>query len=79
MVGGVLHLQPELQVPPLRAARWLCAGEERALDAVVIDEMVGIDRTLVPFRSYSWHLLASPADSPTAAEEIRGLLLDPYL
>lgn len=59
VVSRVLHLQPEFQVPLLRAARWLGSVDDCTLDTVVLDEVVGINRPLMNLRRCSLHVASS--------------------
>lgn len=75
MVCFVLHLQPELQVALLRAPGGLCAVDDRAVDAVVADEMLGVDDTVIPLWRCSL-LHAAPGLSAAQVPALR--VFGPY-
>lgn len=57
VVGGVLHLQPELQVALLGSPGGLAAVDDGAVDTVVADEVVGVNDAVVPLRCLLQHSL----------------------
>lgn len=64
VVGLVLHLQPELQVPLLSPTGGLATTHQGGVDSVVTNEVVSVDLALVDLRYRLLHVAPSPPGTP---------------